>query len=179
MTDAPWRNRIVGTDDVPPEDLLANPDNWRLHPGRQRDALRGSLSELGWIARVMVNRTTGHVIDGHARIEEAISKGEPTVPVEYVELTEDEERLALATFDPIGAMAVRDDAKLRELLGDMVVDEAGLAALVADLGSGLAVEAPAMFPDPENGGSGIVVEYRCPRCHYQWSGSSKPPVGSD
>jgi hypothetical protein len=174
-----WRNRIVGSEDVDPTQLVANPDNWRLHPGRQRDALRGSLSEIGWIARVVVNRTTGNVVDGHARIEEAISRGEPTVPVEYVELSLEEEKLALATFDPIGAMATRDDAKLRDLLGDLSVSEAGLHALLESLASNVNVEAPSLFPDPENGGSGIVVSYRCPRCSYEWSGSAKPNDGSD
>ena len=29
---AAWRNRIVGSGDEPPEQLLANPANWRLHP---------------------------------------------------------------------------------------------------------------------------------------------------
>lgn len=181
MTDAAaptWRNRIVGTDDVSPEDLLANPDNWRLHPGRQRDALRGSLGEIGWIARVTVNRTTGHVVDGHARIEEAISRGEPTVPVEYVELSLEEEKLALAIFDPIGAMATRDDAKLRDLLADLAPPD-GLRELLASMAANVNVEAPSSFLDPENGGSGIVVSYRCPRCRYEWSGSSKPEVGSE
>lgn len=130
---APWRNRIVGSEMVEPTDLLANPNNWRTHPGRQRDALRGSLGVVGWVQQVIVNTTTGHLVDGHARVEEAISRGEPTVPVLYVDLTPDEEALVLATLDPIAAMADSDDAKLRELLADVVVDDAGLQALLGDL----------------------------------------------
>jgi hypothetical protein len=48
----------------------------------------------------MVNRVTGHVFDGHARIEDAISRREPTVPVAYVDLSEDEEPLVLASSRP-------------------------------------------------------------------------------
>src|SRR5665811_628211 len=88
------------------DSLLANPENWRRHPGTQRDALRGSLGTLGWIQQVLVNKQTGYVIDGHARIEEALTKHEKTVPVLYVDLSPEEERLALATLDPIGEMAV-------------------------------------------------------------------------
>jgi len=132
MTTA-WRNRIVEHGEEDPTQLLANPDNWRMHPATQREALRGSLSELGWIDTVLVNRTTGHVVDGHARVEEAISKGEATVPVTYVELSEDEERLALATFDPITAMASADEDKLRVLLGSVTSEDDGLRALLASL----------------------------------------------
>jgi hypothetical protein len=34
---------------------------------------------------VTVNQTTGHVVDGHLRIELALARNEPTVPVTYVE----------------------------------------------------------------------------------------------
>jgi ParB-like chromosome segregation protein Spo0J len=101
----PWRSRIVGSGDEDPAQLLANPRNWRTHPPRQREALRGSLDTVGWVAQILVNRRTGHIVDGHARIEEAISRGEASVPVLYVDLSDDEERLVLATLDPIGAMA--------------------------------------------------------------------------
>jgi hypothetical protein len=92
---------------------------------------------VGWVAQVMVNTTTGHVIDGHARVEEALSRGEPTVPVLHVELTEQEEDLVLASFDPIAAMAQADRAALEALLADLSVDDAGLAALLADLAGDL------------------------------------------
>lgn len=131
--DKQWLNRIVGSDDVPPDQLVANPLNWRTHPGRQRDALRGSLATVGWVQQVMVNKRTGHVVDGHARVEEALSKGEPTVPVLYVDLEPEEEAIVLATLDPIAAMAEADDTKLRELLVDVTVDDAGLRALLGDL----------------------------------------------
>lgn len=133
MTLVGWRNRIVGMGEEAPDQLVANPANWRTHPGSQRDALRGSLSTVGWVQQVLVNRTTGHVVDGHARVEEALSRHEATVPVLYVELEPDEEALILATLDPIGAMAERDEERLRELLADISVDDPGLERLLADL----------------------------------------------
>jgi hypothetical protein len=90
----PWRNRIVGSGPEDPSQLLANPRNWRTHPADQCRALLGSLDTVGWVQQVMVNRVTGHVVDGHARVEEAISRGEAEVPVLYVELDEPEEHLS-------------------------------------------------------------------------------------
>lgn len=128
-----WLNRIVGTGEAPPDQLLANPHNWRMHPSRQRAALRGSLDSVGWVQQVLVNRRTGYVVDGHARVEEAITNGIETVPVLYVDLEPEEEALVLATLDPIAAMADPDDAKLRELLAEVAVDDPGLRALLDDL----------------------------------------------
>jgi DNA modification methylase len=129
----PWRSRIVGSGEEAPDQLVANPLNWRTHPGPQRDALRGSLDTVGWVATVLVNRRTGFVVDGHARVEEALSRHEATVPVLYVDLDPDEEALVLATLDPIGAMATADTAKLEELLAGITVDDAGLLALLGDM----------------------------------------------
>lgn len=72
-----WRNRIVGHADVPPAELVPNPRNWRSHPLEQQRALAGALAEVGWVAEVLVNRTTGHVVDGHLRIELALARDGP------------------------------------------------------------------------------------------------------
>ena len=81
----------------------------------------------------MVNRRTGHVIDGHLRVKLAISRGEPTVPVLYVDLSDEEERLVLATLDPLSAMAATDAAKLDELLHEVQTGDAALQAMLAEL----------------------------------------------
>lgn len=38
-----------------------------------------------WVDEVTVNQTTGHVVDGHLRIELALARNEPTVLMTYVE----------------------------------------------------------------------------------------------
>lgn len=103
-----WQNRIVGSGEEDPEQLLANPGNWRIHPKRQQDALSGVLDEVGWVDQIIVNQRTGHVVDGHLRVSLALRRNEPTVPVLYVDLSEAEEKLVLATLDPIAAMATAD-----------------------------------------------------------------------
>jgi hypothetical protein len=141
----PWRNAITKYSLEDPKSLTPSPQNWRIHPREQISALTGSLTELGWIAPVIINETTQHVVDGHARIEEAIARGEPTVPVAYVRLTEDQERLALASFDPISAMAGTDQSMLDELLAGLSTDQGGLEALLESLKS----EQPKMLHDDD------------------------------
>jgi hypothetical protein len=127
-----WQNRIVGFDlSVDPEQLLANPRNWRIHGMQQSAAIRASLSEIGWIDAVIVNVTTGHVVDGHLRAAEAIS-AERTVPVMYVELSEDEELKALATFDLITNLADTDVPALESISADVAFDNAVLAEVIAE-----------------------------------------------
>jgi hypothetical protein len=133
VSETAWRNRIVGHGEEAPEQLLANPANWRLHPREQQQALAGALSEVGWVAEVLVNRTTGHVVDGHLRVDLAITRGEPSVPVAYVELNENEERLVLASLDPLAAMATAEKDALEALLAAIETDDAALSAMLADL----------------------------------------------
>lgn len=111
-----WNNRIVGHGEEAPDQLLANPRNWRIHPKAQQEALAGLLGQVGWVQDVIVNRRTGHVVDGHLRVALAISRDEPVVPVVYVDLDEGEERLVLAALDPLAAMAITDSDQLFDLL---------------------------------------------------------------
>lgn len=131
----PWQSRIVGHGEEDPSQLLANPANWRIHPKAQQDALAGLLDQVGWVQDVIVNQRTDHVVDGHLRVSLAISRQEPTVPVVYVDLSEDEERLVLASIDPLAAMAVMDKDALGELLASVEAGDAALAAMLAGLGA--------------------------------------------
>lgn len=128
-----WRNRIIATGDEAPDQLLANPKNFRRHPKHQQEALRGVLNEVGWVQDVIVNRTTGRLVDGHLRVELALRDGATTVPVKYVELSDAEESLILATFDPISALATADKEQLDALLREVSTGEAGVQQMLADL----------------------------------------------
>ena len=111
-----WRNRVVGHGQVAPYQLLAHPENWRIHPTEQGDALEAVLDDVGWVKAVTVNRKTGFLVDGHLRAMRALARGITTVPVDYVELSPAEERTILATLDPIAALAVADKEKLEAVL---------------------------------------------------------------
>lgn len=170
-----WQNRIVGSGEEAPDQLLANPANWRVHPGHQQEALAGVLSEVGWVQQVIVNRRTGHLIDGHLRVALAMRRNEPTVPVLYVDLDPEEEALVLATLDPLAAMATADAEKLDALLRDVRTSDAAIQAMLDQLAQDAGVvpsdaEPPAEFAAYDED---IETDYRCPRCGYEWSGDPR------
>ena len=152
-TDAPtaaWRNRIVGHADVAPAELVPNPRNWRSHPADQQRALAGALGEVGWVAEVLVNRTTGNVVDGHLRIDLAVARQEPSVPVTYVELTEDEERLVLASLDPLAAMATAEQEQLAALLSGLAPADEALRSLLDALAQENGIAGNRGLVDPDD-----------------------------
>lgn len=130
---APWINRIVAHSEMDPHDLLPNPQNWRVHPDAQRLALSGALDEIGWIQAVIYNQRTGRLVDGHLRRDLALLRGEPTIPVTVVDLTPEDEAKALATIDPLSAMAQSDDTLLLDLLATIQTSDTALSQLLDDL----------------------------------------------
>lgn len=127
--DRQWRNRITGHGEVDAKELAANPKNWRIHPKAQQDALQGVLKQVGWVQDVILNRRSGFVVDGHARVALAAAAGEK-VPVVYVDLSDEEEALVLATLDPMSAMAVTDEELFGSLVKGLVADDSALEALI-------------------------------------------------
>jgi len=125
-----WKNRIVGHAEVLVSTLIKHPHNPRLHPKVQRDALDAAIRELGYIKSVVVNKRTGHVIDGHLRLEKAIADGQDRISVEYVDLSEEEESQAIAIMDPMAGMAQIDAANLDLLLRDFSTDEAAIQEML-------------------------------------------------
>lgn len=63
-----WRNRITGYGQEAPDQLLANPYQWKIHPKAQQDMLIDLLNRVGWVQNIVVNQRTGRLVDGHARV---------------------------------------------------------------------------------------------------------------
>lgn len=152
-TEDVFRSRIVGHDQVPPETLLANPANWRRHPKQQAAALDEVLQRVGWVQSVIVNQRTGLLVDGHLRVELAKHRGEPFVPVAFVDLDEAEEALILATLDPLAGLAEADRDQLEALLQGLQVQDAALrtvlGALASENGIDLAAALDGTLPDED------------------------------
>jgi len=144
------KNRIVGQGLEDPANIMLNPENWRVHTEMQKQTLQGALEEIGWIQQVILNKTTGRLVDGHLRVELAVRNKETEIPVVYVELSVNEEKIALATIDPISALAETDQEKLDELIGLINTENDELLEFLATLESEpLIDEEPGAIDDDE------------------------------
>lgn len=110
-----------------PSELDDNPSNWRQHPDKQITDLTDIIAEVGWAGALLYNEQTGRLIDGHCRKRIADGK----VPVLIGSWTEEQERIILATFDPISAMAEANTEKLEELLGELESSTAAMQDVLA------------------------------------------------
>ena len=110
------KDRIKELRRVKASELRPNPKNWRTHPTAQKDALRAVLAEIGYAGAALARELPDGslmLLDGHLRAE---TTPDSEIPVLVTDLTEEEANLLLLTFDPLGAMATADNAKLNELL---------------------------------------------------------------
>lgn len=142
------RDRIKELRRVPASELQPHPRNWRTHPTKQRDALRGVLAEIGYADALLVRPLPGgalQLIDGHLRAE--ISP-DALVPVLVLDLDDDEALKLLATFDPLASMAEVDAEALSALVADVHTDNAAVSALLDELLAGHPAIEPAQSAEP-------------------------------
>jgi hypothetical protein len=127
------RDRIKEFRRVKASELKANPRNWRTHPLSQRAALAGVLGEIGYAAALLARELPDgslELVDGHLRAE---TTPDQEVPVLVLDVDDAEASKILATFDPLGALAIADDAQLDALLQNIETSSQAIESLLADL----------------------------------------------
>lgn len=124
----PLRLKEVTYED--PATLLANPHNFRIHPRFQQEIMAQILKRHGWVGLVTQNDRTGHLLDGHMRVQVALREGEK-VPVLHVDIPEELEAEVLGSYDAVGDLAVLDGEKFKALPMQAQQPE-GIRSLMAD-----------------------------------------------
>jgi len=171
---AQWKKLAVRMRDVDPRSLTANPKNWRIHGAAQREALRGSIHELGYGDPVELMDGTDLILDGHLRVDLAIQEGQETITVVDMALyTDAEADQYLLTKDPIAAMATADKERLDTLMRGVSTGEAGLQAMLADMAEREGITLPTAPDEFASYDENVATEHRCPACGYEWSGKTQ------
>lgn len=162
--------------EFPIDELTEHPDN----PRRGDEAtIEASMVAHGFFGAVLAQTSTKRILAGNHRTRVARRLGEPTVPVLFVDVDDDQARRLLLVDNRSNDLAGYDDRELAALLADLTADGGDLLgtgfsdADLADLLDRLAPPAaPDQFPDADP--AALVIDYRCPSCGYEWSGQPAP-----
>jgi hypothetical protein len=125
------------------DDLLANPQNPKIHPDFQQQSLAGAIDAVGFADVLKVNLRTSELwgadrnvqtmLDGHARVKILMRSHVEKAPVLYLDLTPDEEKLFLLSYDPLASMAVNDRQMVDELLHQVNSDDERVQQMLAEI----------------------------------------------
>lgn len=85
--------QIMKIEEVAISDINPSEYNPRAISGEALDGLKKSISRFGITQPLVVNRRTGNLAGGHQRLRAAAEMGFKTVPVIYVDLDENDEKL--------------------------------------------------------------------------------------
>ena len=127
------RDRIKSFRRIAARELQPNPRNWRTHPPEQQNALRALLAEVGYAGALLVRELDNgslQLIDGHLRAE---TTPDQLVPVLVLDVTEDEAHKLLAFWDPLSALAGRDEERARALAAEVETASPHLQAMLEQL----------------------------------------------
>jgi len=110
MKSTPTNLRI---EDVPIDSIRPSPDNPRTMSAEQMTALERSISEFGLVDPILVREADSTVIGGHQRLDAAQRLGLKTVPVVFLDVSEEQSRLL--------------NIALNKISGDWNLDQLGKA----------------------------------------------------
>lgn len=161
-----WPIRIVGIGLAIVDQILFNPNNWKIHPKSQQTLLKSVLESVGLVGVIMINvrrsdlwgpqdRFVETLVDGHSRVTLAARTGLPYLPALYVDLGPIEELEILRIYDPIAGLAISDDDKKAELDAKLLDEGSLLSDMI----------------ESESGGKLTgrrTRHYTCPECGYEW-----------
>lgn len=141
------RDRVKELRRVRAGDLIPNPKNWRTHPKRQQEALKGILREVGYADALLVRETKDGLllVDGHLRAD---TTPDMEVPVLVLDLNDAEADMLLATLDPLAALAESNMEALRALTLGINTDSEALQELLARTAKLVPVAVDDVVPEP-------------------------------
>ena len=116
MTPSPALTALV-VEEVPLDQLRADPANPRRISEEELDALERSLRQFGFVSPVLARREDRTVIGGHQRVVAARRLGLTTVPVTWLDLPVEQARLLGLALNKISGSW--DEQLLGRLLGEL------------------------------------------------------------
>ena len=157
-----WRDRYVETVTVKASDIQPHPNNPKIHGENQLSALTGILDEVGKVDSLKAyRRADGKLVywDGHARM--GLDPNEKW-RVDVYDLTENEVKVILRAFDPVGWLAQQSKVQIETLMQDDLQEHnTRLSALLADQAKQLGIGIETGTERPKDSAPQLTgLEYR-------------------
>ena len=170
----------------PLEEFRRLPRNPKTH---DLGELSLSADRFGFLERVIVNRTTGHLVAGHGRVDLLRSSkergenppqnvevgelgGDWLVPTDYVDLAEEEEEAAAVALNRLTELGGWDSSALADVLKDLAEADAleGIGYDADDVSA--MIEAADVsgieFPEYDESAADDVKTVECPECGHEF-----------
>lgn len=157
---------------VPPrilnaETVVAPVDSVQPHPRNVNDgdgaAIRGSIEANGFWGSLIVQRSTGFILAGNHRWQEAKELGYPDIPITYVDVDDAVALRILLADNRTGRLGKDDPAALADLLKEIHADAGSLVGTAytdADLAALLkTIDPDEAGPNLSGGGSRYQEQY--------------------
>lgn len=105
---------------IRPQDLIACPDNPRVHPRKQRRKFAAMIRRFGFVSVILINENNV-IIAGHLRCDGAIEAGIEEVPcIRVTGLSERDKKALMLADNRLPYDATWDSEKLATVLSDVI-----------------------------------------------------------
>lgn len=161
---------------VPISKLVHDPENARVHPTRNREAIRAALAEFGQQEPIVIAKDGKTVIAGNGQLDEAIELGWDEIWATKFPGTPKQARAYgfidnrssdLSEFDPAKLLAALRQISADNLLDAVAFRENEIQDLLASMKPPQMGGPPPEFPAYDED---LETDHECPECGYEWSG---------
>lgn len=156
---------------------LTDVRNLRPHPKNPNrgnaDLIAESIHENGFYGQIIAQRSTGHVLVGHHRLQAAQQLGAAQVPVTWVDVDDTRALKIMLADNRTAEQAHRDETALAELLAELNTLDSltGTGYSADDLGTLIEELAPPDFQPSEEAPPRLDEKKRCtcPECGHEFT----------
>jgi len=150
-------------------DLKPHPKNPRKHGEAEMKALGESIDRFGFTCPIVVQKSSGLVLAGHARLEALRKRGETEAPVIELDVGVADATAYLVADNQLTIMGAWDFPALEELVVDLKALDYDGMGFIADL----ALPDFSLPIQPENTSKeldpdGFKLDHKCPKCGFEF-----------
>lgn len=151
---------------------------WKRNPRKNKEAISAvarSIESFGFGAPIVARREDNRIIAGHTRYEAAKRLALETVPVRFLDVSEEQANALALADNKLGEIAEWDDDQLKMILAELRSHDAELPAIAGWSDEELAklLDEPAFLPATADDSDALDqrMQVTCPNCGHEFAKS--------